>query len=135
MIQRWPHNEPGTRHPFDLYLGGWAIGIDPDDAENTWASSRITTAAHPNDLNYGAFSDPEVDRLLAQASTTYALVDRAIFYRRIQEILAAKRPYIFAYAFGGKTALRPGIALASGSQVDLRSPFWDWRLTDLVLQR
>jgi len=134
MIMTWPHNEPGTKHPFDLYLGGWVIGVDPDDAEGGWASDRITSAQHPNDTNYIGFSDPEVDRLLLEGSTTYALANRATIYRRIQEILAAKRPYIFAYAFGGKTALAQGVGLASG-RLDPASPFWNWRLTDLVLQR
>jgi peptide/nickel transport system substrate-binding protein len=133
MISTWPHKEPGTNRPFDLYLGGWFIGIDPDDAEGGWSTVRMTTSRHPDDTNYIGFSDPEVDRLLLQGSTTYPLADRAGIYRRIQEILAAKRPYIFAYAFGGKTALARGVGSAAGD-LQLASPFWNWRLTDLVLR-
>jgi ABC-type transport system substrate-binding protein len=133
MIQTWPHIAPGTRQPFDMYLGGWVIGTDPDDAESGWGSDRITNARHPFDFNYIGFKDPEVDRLLAEGLSTYSIQERAPIYRRIQEILAMKRPYIFAYAFGGKTALSKGVGSAAG-ELDLASPFWDWRLTDLVLR-
>jgi ABC-type transport system substrate-binding protein len=133
MISTFPHVVPGSKTPFDIYLGGWLIGMDPGDGGEVWGSDRITTAKHPDDLNYIGFSDPEVDRLFVEGNRTYAIEDRAPIYRRIQAILAAKRPYIFGYAFGGKVALIPGIRSATGD-LDLASPFWNWRLGDLVLQ-
>jgi peptide/nickel transport system substrate-binding protein len=134
MIHTWPHDVPGTNQPFDLYLGGWFIGVDPDDAQGVFGSDRLTSAMNPDDANYIGFSDPEVDRLLAQGAQTYDIEDRAPVYQRIQEIVAAKRPYIFAYAFGGKTALAAGVGSTAGD-LDLTSPFWNWRLTELVVQR
>jgi peptide/nickel transport system substrate-binding protein len=133
MIGTWPHLAPGTKEPFDLYLGGWFIGVDPADAQGVFGSDRLTSAENPDDNNYIGFSDPEVDRLLAQGAQTYDIADRAPIYQRIQEIVAAKRPYIFAYAFGGKTALAAGVGSTAGD-LDLASPFWNWRHTDLVLR-
>jgi ABC-type transport system substrate-binding protein len=134
MISTFPHVVPGSKTPFDVYLGGWLIGMDPGDGGEVWGSDRITTAKHPDDLNYIGFSDPEVDRLFFEGNRTYAIEDRAPIYRRIQAILAAKRPYIFGYAFGGKVALSPGVGSADGD-LDLASPFWNWKLSDLVLNR
>ena len=134
MITTWPHVAPGSKDPFDIYLGGWVMGMDPDDSEHVWSSERITTAARPDDTNYIGFSDPEVDRLFAEGARLYDVNERAPIYRRIQAILAAKRPYIFGYAFGGKVALVPGVESAGGD-LNLVSPFWNWRMSDLVLKR
>jgi ABC-type transport system substrate-binding protein len=134
MISQFPHLAPGSKAPFDVYLGGWLIGMDPGDGSEVWGSDRMTTAKHPDDLNYVGFSDPEVDRLFSEGNRTYAIEDRALIYRRIQAILAAKRPYIFGYAFGGKVALTAGVGSATGD-LNLASPFWNWKLSDLVLKR
>jgi ABC-type transport system substrate-binding protein len=134
MIGNWPHLAPGSKAPFDVYLGGWVMGMDPDDTENIWGSDHLTSPARPDNTNYVGFSDPEVDRLLAEGARLYDIAQRAPIYRRIQAILAAKRPYIFGYAFGEKVALVPGVASAVG-ELNLVSPFWNWRIADLLLKR
>ena len=62
MFGGYPHLIPGTDEPFDVYLGGWIAGADPDDGLSIFASSNATDAEHPDNANFGGFSDAAYDR-------------------------------------------------------------------------
>lgn len=81
-------------HPgkFDATILGWTIPVDPD-GYNIWHSSK--TGAR--ELNFIAYNNPEVDRLLEQGRRVIPIEERRPFYQRLQEILAEDQPYTFLY--------------------------------------
>ncbi len=97
----YPHHLPGTDTPFDLMVfGGSGSGADPANGpiSSYFPSSQITDAEHPENANFGGFSDPAFDRLIADANATYDQADRARLLREAQEELAAQVPAIFLWA-------------------------------------
>jgi len=86
-IVSWPAffaNVQEGRH--EIALLGWTNIVDPDRL-------LYTQFLTDGDLNYGRYSNPEVDVLLARGRGTLDRVDRAVAYRRIAEILAEEVPY------------------------------------------
>ncbi len=77
---------------FEAIVLGWAIGSDPDQY-SIWHSSKTG----PDDFNTISFANAEVDELLEKGRTTCVQADRARYYHRIHEILAAEQPLIFLY--------------------------------------
>ena len=99
MLNRYPHILPGTTTPFELYLGAWSTAIDPDDGLSIFVSSAISDAEHPDNVNFGGFSDPAFDALVAAGRATYDQAERTRIYREAQQELAAQVPYIFFWGF------------------------------------
>lgn len=81
--------QPGK---FDATILGWTIPVDPD-GYNIWHSSK--TGAR--ELNFIAYSNPEVDQLLEQGRRVLSIEKRRPIYHRLQEILAQDQPYTFLY--------------------------------------
>ncbi len=77
---------------FDATILGWSGGIDPD-VYNVWHSSKTG----PGELNFIAFQNAEVDRLLEAGRRSFDQKERKRFYNRFQEILAEEQPYTFLY--------------------------------------
>jgi peptide/nickel transport system substrate-binding protein len=73
---------------YDAYVGFYITPPDPD-----------LTAYYGTDggTNVFAYSNPEVDRLLAQGRTTSDPQARAGFYAKMQEVIAADAPVVFLY--------------------------------------
>ena len=78
---------------FEVLLYGESVGGDPD-VYAFWHSSQINDPG----LNLAGYSNPEVDKLLADARTTMNLNDRVAEYQKFQEILTADLPAIFLYS-------------------------------------
>jgi len=131
----YPHDIPGTNAPFDLVLSGWSGGPDPDMA-SIYASSAITDAAHPRgegaSANFGGFSDPAFDRLIAAGKATYDQAERTRIYREAQEELASQVPAIFLWAANSYDALRTAVTTVDGP-LDLTSPNWAWQPERMVV--
>jgi ABC-type transport system substrate-binding protein len=127
-----PHFIPGTKTPFDLILMGWDGGPDPDLGASNYASSAITDAEHPNSANFGGFSDPAFDALVAAGRATYDQAERTRIYRQAQEELAAQVPAIFLWAWSGYDALRTAVTTADGP-LDLAAPYWAWQPERMVV--
>ena len=51
---------------FDIYLGGWANLLDPEDS-NIFGCDHVTTKDNPDDNNFTGYCDKAVDDLLAKA--------------------------------------------------------------------
>jgi len=132
MLNRYPHVIPGTTTPFDLYMGGWRAAIDPDDGLSIFVSSAISDAEHPDNVNFGGFSDPAFDALVAAGRATYDQAERARNYREAQQKLAAQVPYIFFWGNVDPDPVRAAVATADGP-LDLSVPFWAWRPERMVV--
>lgn len=133
----YPHAIPGTKTPFDLLLSGWSGSADPDMA-SIYRSSAITDKAHPHgegvSANFGGFSDPAFDRLIAAGEATYDQAERTRIYRQAQEELASQVPAIFLWAANGYDALRAAVTTVNGP-LDLTVPNWAWQTERLVVAK
>jgi ABC-type transport system substrate-binding protein len=135
MINRYPHDIPGTATPFDLYIGTWIPGPDPAESIAYFVSANISDAQHPeNQVNFIGFTDPALDRLDAAAKATYDQAERAGLYRQAQEELAAQVPYLFLWTSLGYDAVRTAVRSADG-QLDLTVPNWSWQPERMVVAR
>jgi len=132
MLDTFPHDIPGTSTPFDLYVGGYAIGPDPSDGLSMFATSQASDPTHPDNPNTGGFSDPAFDELLDGAKATYDQAERARLYRRAQEELAGQVPAIFLWVDTGYDALRSAVATIDGP-LDIEPPNWAWQPERMVV--
>jgi len=132
MLNRYPHVIPGTTTPFELYLGAWNAAIDPDDGLSVFVSSAISDAEHPDNVNFGGFSDPTFDALVAAGRATYDQAERTRNYREAQQKLAAQVPYIFFWGNVDPDPVRTAVATVDGP-LDLSVPFWSWQPERMVV--
>jgi peptide/nickel transport system substrate-binding protein len=77
---------------FQLYSLRWVGGSnqDPDIFENVFDTASFA----PKRANRGYYSNPEVDRLIAQGRHDVDEQQRATEYRKIQQILNRELPYV-----------------------------------------
>jgi peptide/nickel transport system substrate-binding protein len=73
-----------TKHQFDASLGGWGTGVDPDLQVNIYGTDAPR--------NYGEYSNPEVDKLFAQARRELDRQKRAEMYGQIHMLLWDDQP-------------------------------------------
>ena len=78
---------------FDAIVMGWNITQDPDNYD-VWHSSKYEGAG----LNFGGYSNPEVDELLVKGRHMLDPEERKPVYWRIQELIHEDQPYLFLYA-------------------------------------
>jgi ABC-type transport system substrate-binding protein len=133
---QYPHYLPGTTVPFDLEVIRYdGSGADPASGPlANYLSSQITDAEHPDNANFGGFSDPAFDRLFEAANATYDQADRARLLRQAQEELAAQLPAIFLWASTGSVGLRSAVTTADGP-LDLTVPNWAWQPERMVVAK
>ena len=85
-----------TKGAFQLYSLRWVGGNDdPDIFQYLFDSRRVP----PQGANRGYYSDPEVDRLIAQGVSETDQRQRRQTYARLQQILARDLPYINLWYF------------------------------------
>ena len=77
---------------FDSYIGAWLDEPTPRGLADQW--SRSGWAA----INYGRYSNPAFDSLLARASREPGVEKASALYREAMETLNADAPAIFLYA-------------------------------------
>lgn len=128
----YPHKIPGTKTPFDLYIGFWSASVDPDDTLSLFASWNASDAKHPDNPNFGGFVDPAYDALLKAGLATYDQPTRAEVYRQAQQELAAQLPYLYVWANGAPDAIRDAVRTTTGP-VDFSQPDWAWAPETLVV--
>ncbi|MDE3156773.1 MAG: ABC transporter substrate-binding protein [Acidobacteriota bacterium] len=75
---------------FQLFTMQWVGVSDPDMLRRVFASSQVP----PSGFNRGYFRDPEVDRLIRQATVSTDEATRRQLYARVQAIVARQAPYI-----------------------------------------
>jgi peptide/nickel transport system substrate-binding protein len=77
---------------FQLYALQWVGGalVDPDILRRVFHSQQVPPAG----FNRGFYNNPEVDRLIDQATTALDEAERKRYYSAAQKIIAADAPYI-----------------------------------------
>ncbi len=88
-----------NKRNFDACVLGWSIGIEPDQYQ-LWHSSQIEKG-----LNFVAYNNPEVDRLLEAGRREYELEERQKIYHRIHKLISEDQPYTFLVVSEPHTAL------------------------------
>jgi peptide/nickel transport system substrate-binding protein len=73
---------------FDMFFEGFGWGVDPD--QSTW----YDTASYDGGLNRGKYSNPQVDKLLADALATTDHAKRKQIYTEMQNIVMDDLPYV-----------------------------------------
>jgi peptide/nickel transport system substrate-binding protein len=93
---------------FQMYSLQWvgAAMVDPDILRRVFHS----TQAPPVGFNRGHYSNPEVDRLLDQASTALTEAERKKYYGVAQKIIAEDAPYISLWNRTNVAVARPAIS-------------------------
>ncbi len=129
----YPHVIPGTDEPFDLYLGVWRNGVDPDDGLSIFVSSADRDAEHPDNVNFGGFSDPAFDALVA-AGEGHLRPGRAGPYLPARPSRSSRRrcPHIFLWANDELRPVRAAVATVDGP-LDLAAPNWSWQPERMVV--
>jgi peptide/nickel transport system substrate-binding protein len=74
----------------------WIEPADPDDSF-FWSSSNIISAKVKAGGNFDGYSNPVVDRLIAQGLVTTDAAQRKAIYQKLQRILANDVPDIWLY--------------------------------------
>ena len=82
---------------FDIYLGGWASLLDPEDS-NIFGCDHVTTKDNPDDNNFTGYCDKAVDDLLAKAKAELDPQKRKAILADLQVKLHNDGPYYFLWA-------------------------------------
>jgi ABC-type transport system substrate-binding protein len=77
---------------FDSYIGAWLDEPTPRGLADQWGRSGWAA------INYGHYSSPEFDSLLARAGREPEVEQASALYRQAMETLNADAPAIFLYA-------------------------------------
>lgn len=110
-----------THGDFDAIVSRW---IEPTliDLDELWHSPP---EGGPS-LNSGGYSNPEVDRLLAQAAAATSFEDQKPLFDRIQELIVADQPYTFL----AETSRLVGVSTRiRGAEFNAATPYFnleDW---------
>jgi peptide/nickel transport system substrate-binding protein len=92
--------------------------------------ATLKTESHPpTRFNAGFYSNPEVDRLLAQASSTVDQARRKSLYFRAQRLIYDDAPWIFMFSAQNLAATRKNVA-----GLQLNPCFWWMDFTDTYVQ-
>jgi peptide/nickel transport system substrate-binding protein len=101
---------------FQMVTMQWVGVTDPDILRRVFHSSQVPPAG----FNRGYYSNPEVDRLIDQASTAPTDEDRRKYYSAAQRIIADDAPYISLWYKTHVAVSQPGLTgLRLGPQADL----------------
>ena len=86
---------------FETVMLGWSMPLSPD-AYSIWHSSQIDKKAG---FNFVGYKNKEVDSLIekAEKSVDQKLIEN--YYKKIFELIATDRPYLFLYVPNSITAV------------------------------
>jgi peptide/nickel transport system substrate-binding protein len=74
---------------YEAEMAGWGSGTDPYLEKNIFATGEAR--------NFGSYSNPKVDDLLAQAIKEFDHEKRAELYGQVHKIIYDDQPYLFLY--------------------------------------
>lgn len=97
---------------FQAQMSGWGTGTDPYTNENLFGTGE--------DRNYGSYSNPEVDRLFAEAQKEFDREKRAELYGQIHKLIYEDQPYLFLYTRSSFYGFNRGLR---GYRFSPRGPF------------
>lgn len=95
------------RHRFEACLSGWSLGDDPDPFQLLHSSQgKLLPSGVGAGQNDGAYSNPEVDRLIEEQQRTFDREARRRALWRIHEIVAEDQPHAYLFASTQMAAVR-----------------------------
>lgn len=106
---------------FDMVLLSWGLSRDPDPYD-IWHSSKTKTG----EFNFVEYSNPEADRLILEGRQSFDQNVRQKAYRRIHEIIAADRPYLFLYVADALPVVHTRFRNVDVTPIGLGYRFIDW---------
>ncbi len=81
------------RHSFQAFLSGWSLGDDPDPFQLLDSSqARLLPSGMGVGQNNVSYSNPEVDRLIAEEERTIDRARRKKLFQRMEVIVARDQP-------------------------------------------
>ncbi|WP_163972120.1 peptide-binding protein [Oceanobacillus halotolerans] len=86
---------------YDAYVLGWSLTADPS------ITSYFHSDEVENGLNYGAYSNPELDKLMEESDMAMDQEKRAELIEEAQAIVAEEQPYTFLYSQNGNHLFVP----------------------------
>lgn len=109
------------RH-FETVMLGWSMPLSPD-AYSIWHSSQIDKKAG---FNFVAYKNKDVDALIdkAEKSTDRKVIEAS--YKKIFELIANDRPYLFLYVPNSITAVSKKIKNVEPSIIGIRHNQTNW---------
>jgi len=106
-----------SRGTFDALAGTWREPTQVD-LEEVWHSAPVDEPT----ANFIGYSDPEVDRLLREASAQAEFEQQKVLLDRIQEIIVEQQPYTFLYELRRTAAINRRI---SGAVINDATPYYN----------
>jgi peptide/nickel transport system substrate-binding protein len=106
---------------FDMVLLSWGLSRDPDPYD-IWHSSK----QKPGEFNFIGYSNPEADRLMIEGRLTFDQDARQKIYRRIHELIAGDRPYLFLYVADALPVVHSRFRNVDVSPLGMGYRFVDW---------
>lgn len=109
--------DPRKKGDIDMWMYASSPAIDPHSVINQrYTTGNIPTAANNGSgQNYTRFSNPEVDRLIAEAGSTIDLAKRAKAYAEALKLLNDSVPIIWLYDRQGLDAFRANVSGYKGN--------------------
>lgn len=90
---------------FDACVLGWVTGRD-QDLYQLFDSSQVS---QPESLNFVSYSNPQVDRLIADARTEFDMTKVRRDTAKIQRLIYEDQPYLFLYYPEATAAMSKGL--------------------------
>ncbi len=114
-------NEFIDKRRFEAVLLAWSLSRDPD-CYDIWHSSKTAEG----EFNFVGYSNPEVDRLMEEARSTFDREQRKKAYHRIHEILYEQQPYLFLYVADALPAVHRRFRGVEAAPIGIGYNFIDW---------
>ncbi|MCD6412859.1 MAG: peptide-binding protein [Elusimicrobia bacterium] len=114
---------------FEAVILGWSLSRDPDQF-SIWHSSEMRKGGY----NFVSYSNPEVDRLLAEGRRTFDIEKRKKIYFRLQEILADDQPYCFLYVGNSLPAVHSRFRGVAVAPAGIMYNFVKWRVPENLIK-
>ena len=127
----WTAGDPRKLGNFDLVMYASSPAIDPNQTITLrYTSKNIPTAQNQQGQNYTGFSNPDVDRLVADAAGTLDLEKRKAAYGQALTLLNEGYPIIWLYDRLGLDAFRANVGGTKGNVWEnITTSAGDWFLT------
>lgn len=106
---------------FDMVLLSWGLSRDPDPFD-IWHSSKTKTG----EFNFISYANPEADRLMLEGRLTFDRTERQRIYRRIHELIAADKPYLFLYVADALPIVHSRFRNVDVTPIGIGYRFLDW---------
>lgn len=114
-------NQYIANRDFDAVIIGWSTTPDPDQY-SLW-HSKLTA---PRQYNFLSYDNPEVDKLLEDARSTFDAEKRKRMYYEIQEIMYEDPPCLFLYCADSLSALHKRFEGVENYPIGIGYDFHKW---------